>query len=113
LRFGEIARGVSEKGNTALVALKSGRRKVFCDESEELQSFLGESSAGGSFEVALEKDGLARVGEGLGGFDPPRTQLGGVRRFPGIVPLEPVMQIVSMTDIMVFGLVYTLKDIDI
>jgi hypothetical protein len=33
--------------------------------------------------------------------------------FTGIVPLEPVMQIVSMTDIMVFELVYTLKDIDI
>ena len=34
LRFGEIARGVSENGNTALVALKSGRCKVFCDVSE-------------------------------------------------------------------------------
>ena len=56
---------------------------------------------------------MARVGEGNGGFDPPRTQLGGMRHLTGIVPLEPVMQIVSMTDIMVFGLVYTLKNIDI
>ena len=59
------------------------------------------------------ENGLARVGEGNGGFDPPRTLFGGVRHLTGIVPLEPVMQIVSMTDIMVFGLVYTLKDIDI
>ena len=63
--------------------------------------------------MAREEDGLARVGEGNGGFDPPRTLLGGVRHFTGIVPLESVMQIVSMTDIMVFELVYTLKDIDI
>lgn len=34
LRFGEIARGVPENGNTALVELKSGRRKVFCDVSK-------------------------------------------------------------------------------
>ena len=81
--------------------------------NEELQSFLGESSAGGSFEITLEENSLTRVGEGNGGLDPPGTLLGGVRHFPGIVPFEPVMQIVSMTDIVVFGLVYTLKDIDI
>ena len=56
---------------------------------------------------------MARVGEGNGGFDPPRAVPRCMRHFTGIVPLEPVMQIVSMTDIMVFGLVYTLKDIDI
>jgi hypothetical protein len=81
--------------------------------NEELQPFPGESSAGGSLEVALEADGLARIGEGNGGFDPPRTVSGGMRHFTGIVPPESSMQVVGVTDMIAFGIVDASKDIDV
>jgi len=85
-------------------------RSIF---SNQPQPLLGESPSGGSFEVALEADSLARLSECDGGFDPPRTPLGAVRHFTGIVSFELIVQIVGMADIVVLGIVHPLKDIDV
>ncbi|MEP4990667.1 MAG: hypothetical protein ABJV68_23670 [Paracoccaceae bacterium] len=73
----------------------------------------GEGVAGTGFQVPLKRGGLIFVGKRQVGDKLPRPELGGVRRFSGIVVREALLQVFGAADVSMITGLLALEQIDV
>jgi hypothetical protein len=80
--------------------------------NEALKSLLSKGSARGSLEI-LFKFGRCSVSEGDGGFDVPWPMLGRMWHLTGVVPSEPIVEVIRQANVEAFRSKLALEDVNV
>ncbi len=89
------------------------RPRTGCGAAVYLQPPFGKGPARSAFEVAFEFRSSLAIGERYRCLDSPRTELGRVRDFAGVVSAQAISEIVSQAGVEVFGTCLTLQNVHV